>query len=65
MPLGLERFQHSGDFHFVTFSCYGKEPYLIERSAKETFEWKWSSYQYYATGVSGTVKIAPGYVTPP
>jgi putative transposase len=159
MPFGLERFQHTGDLHFVTFSCYGKEPYLSETSAKETFEvslekmhrtykfdvagyvvmpnhvhlligeppevglaralqalkisvskrrpekpfwhrryydfnvfslkkqlekidymhqnpvtrglvdsaaeWKWSSYRYYASGTSGTVKITPGYVTPP
>jgi putative transposase len=32
---------------------------------QDASEWKWSSYQFYATGTSGTVKITPGYVTPP
>jgi putative transposase len=34
---------------------------LVENAA----EWRWSSYQYYASGTSRTVKITPGYVTPP
>ncbi len=28
MPDGLERFQQTGDFHFLTFSCHGRLPYL-------------------------------------
>jgi putative transposase len=28
MPLGLKRYQQSGQSHFVTFSCYHRLPYL-------------------------------------
>jgi putative transposase len=28
MPLGLVRFQQSGQSHFVTFSCYRRQPHL-------------------------------------
>jgi len=28
MTDGLKRYQQSGDFHFVTFSCYQRRPYL-------------------------------------
>jgi putative transposase len=38
MPVGLKRFQETGDLHFVTFSCYDRKPYLTENAAKETFE---------------------------
>jgi putative transposase len=38
MPLGLVRYQTSGDTHFVTFSCYGRQPYLGEPSACTIFE---------------------------
>ena len=38
MPLGLKRFQESGDLHFVTFSCYGRKPHLADDAAKDTFE---------------------------
>jgi putative transposase len=34
MPWGLERHQHSGDLHFVTFSCYRRLPYLNAAAAK-------------------------------
>ena len=26
MPWGLHRYQHTGDLHFLTFSCYRREP---------------------------------------
>ena len=26
MPVGLRRFQHSGQSHFVTFTCYHRQP---------------------------------------
>jgi putative transposase len=38
MPVGLNRFQQSGDLHFVTFSCHDRKPYFTEAGAKETFE---------------------------
>ncbi len=34
----LIRYQHSGHFHFVTFSCYRREPYFSSRSTCELFE---------------------------
>lgn len=38
MPKGLVRYQKSGDFHFITFSCYRRLPLLGERAAYRTFE---------------------------
>jgi len=38
MPKGLVRYQKSGDFHFITFSCYRRLPFLAERAAYMTFE---------------------------
>jgi putative transposase len=37
MPLGLERHQREGDDHFITFSCYRREPYLATASSKNIF----------------------------
>lgn len=38
MPRGLVRYQQTGDFHFLTFSCYRRKPYLRTARAKEVFE---------------------------
>jgi putative transposase len=38
MPWGLVRFQHSGNLHFITFSCYRRQPFLDTAHAKQTFE---------------------------
>jgi len=38
MPWGLQRFQHSGQTHFVTFSCYHRQPFLNPDPIKRTFE---------------------------
>jgi len=38
MPKGLRRYQQSGDFHFITFSCYRRKPLLAEPEAKCVFE---------------------------
>ena len=38
MPKGLVRYQQSGCFHFVTFSCYRRLPYLGTASARSLFE---------------------------
>jgi putative transposase len=38
MTKGLVRYQQTGDLHFVTFSCYGRKPYLVSLAAKELFE---------------------------
>jgi putative transposase len=37
MPLGLVRYQQEGDDHFITFSCYGREPYLDAPQARDIF----------------------------
>ena len=37
MPSGLKRFQREGDDHFVTFSCYCREPYLATAASKDIF----------------------------
>jgi putative transposase len=38
MPTGLVRYQHAGHFHFVTFSCYRRQPYLGSATARQRFE---------------------------
>jgi len=38
MPWSLERFQCGRDLHFVTFSCYRRQPLLDTPSARSTFE---------------------------
>jgi putative transposase len=37
MPWGLHRFQQAGHLHFVTFSCYHRQP-LLNPSARRLFE---------------------------
>ena len=37
MPLGLKRYQKEGDHHFITFSCYCREPYLNTPHARDAF----------------------------
>ncbi|MGA8940112.1 MAG: transposase [Acidobacteriaceae bacterium] len=38
MPSGLKRFQGDGDYHFITFSCYRRLPYLHNDTARILFE---------------------------
>ncbi|HTW45954.1 MAG TPA: transposase [Acidobacteriaceae bacterium] len=38
MPKLLIRYQETGDLHFVTFSCYRRQPHLRRASAKDLFE---------------------------
>jgi len=37
MPVGLRCFQQEGDDHFITFSCYRREPYFAMPDAKDVF----------------------------
>ena len=37
MPARLERFQHSGDLHFITFSCHDRLPFLASSQARTIF----------------------------
>ena len=38
MPRALVRYQAAGDFHFVTFSCYQRQPYLRLARGRDLFE---------------------------
>jgi putative transposase len=42
MPSGLRRFQQTGDLHFVTFSCYRRQPKLATALTQETFDNHWN-----------------------
>ena len=37
MPSGLKRFHHSGQSHFVTFTCYHRLPHLADDKICEAF----------------------------
>jgi putative transposase len=38
MPSRLKRFQQTGDFHFLTFSCHARLPYLAHAASRDLFE---------------------------
>jgi putative transposase len=38
MPAGLKRYQTMGHDHFVTFSCYRREPYFDTPESRDLFE---------------------------
>jgi putative transposase len=38
MPQGLVRYQQTGDLHFITFSCYRRQPKLGTAAARSRFE---------------------------
>ena len=38
MPWGLKRYQNSGCTHFITFSCYRRQPLLMNHGAAQMFE---------------------------
>ncbi|MEO6829750.1 MAG: hypothetical protein ABI164_08050, partial [Acidobacteriaceae bacterium] len=37
MPKGLARYPHTGDLHFITFSCYRRQQFPGSASARELF----------------------------
>ncbi len=37
MPRGLRRFQESGQSHFVTFSCYRRQPNFVNATVYDLF----------------------------
>ncbi len=62
MPWGLKRYQQARDLHFVTFSCYRREPLLESSRAKRLFERALEqARRQYAFWVSGYV-IMPEHV---
>ena len=38
MPTGLKRFQQTNQLHFITFSCYQRQPFLHTEEAKDTVQ---------------------------
>ena len=54
MPRGLVRRQTRGDFHFVTFSCAGRKPYLRTAFGRDLFERSLETmrvrYRFYVAG---------------
>lgn len=38
MPWGLKRFHQSGQTHFLTFSCFRRQPLFADALARQTFE---------------------------
>jgi REP-associated tyrosine transposase len=54
VPRGLKRYQQAGDLHFITFSCYRRQPLLGTAQARRVFEQtlervrRW--YGFYVTG---------------
>jgi hypothetical protein len=38
MPRGLIRYEHTGSFHFLTFSCYHRFQYLGAAEVCDLFE---------------------------
>ena len=38
MPWGLKRYQYTGTPHFITFSCYRRQPLLMKHGAAQMFE---------------------------
>jgi putative transposase len=37
MPWGLKRYYGSGDLHFITFSCYRRQPLLGSPRRRDLF----------------------------
>jgi putative transposase len=54
MPKALVRYQHAGDLHFVTFSCYRRRQYLGSAAARDLFqrslETMRTRYDFFVTG---------------
>ena len=54
MPSNLKRFQTEGHYHFITFSCYRRLPYLNTDKARSTFleilETVRQRHQFYVFG---------------
>ncbi|MFP5204998.1 MAG: hypothetical protein ACLGSH_06565 [Acidobacteriota bacterium] len=65
MTRGLVRYQQTGDFHFLTFSCYHRLAYLASGKACVLFESALGRVRKrfrlavggYVTGLRGSVEI--------
>jgi putative transposase len=62
MPWGFKRYQHSRSLHFVTFSCYHREPLLATPRKRDVFELELErARRWYGFFVSGYV-VMPEHV---
>ena len=54
MTQGLVRYQQTGNLHFVTFSCHGRQPFLATESARSLFldalERVRQRYEFFVSG---------------
>jgi putative transposase len=54
MPRGLKRYQEARELHFVTFSCYRRQPLLASPPAMHqlevALEWSRKHYGFYVIG---------------
>jgi len=62
MPWGLKRHQDTGDLHFITFSCYQRQPFLSTPHARRVFEQTLEDVRrWYGLYVKGYV-VMPAHV---
>ncbi|MGB8885777.1 MAG: transposase [Candidatus Korobacteraceae bacterium] len=62
MPWGLKRYQNTGDLHFITFSCYHREPFFATSSARRVFEETLEEVRrWYGVDIKGYV-VMPEHV---
>jgi len=62
MPKRLVRFQKSGQFHFITFSCYERQPMLTRPTAFHVLELQLETVRHrYGFVVAGYV-LMPEHV---
>jgi REP-associated tyrosine transposase len=54
VPRGLKRYQEARELHFITFSCYHRQPLLASARAMHRFEvaleWSRKHYDFYVVG---------------
>ncbi len=54
MPWSLKRYHHSGRLHYITFSCYRRQPFLGSAGARDLFEVALEQarvqYRFFVTG---------------
>jgi len=62
MPTGLRRLQGGGQPHFITFSCFHRQPYLKDPAARDIFEQKFEAVRdKYGFFISAYV-VMPNHV---
>ena len=64
MTRGLVRYQQSGDFHFLTFSCHNRLPFISSPESKNLFEFALErirrSYGFVVAGYVVMPEHVPG-----